>query len=149
MKKIFILFAVMLFSFAVYGNAEQQIGTFSANSYAPTNAVISFDQLDAATDYTMKIKLTSTNGKIIYKNVLYQVTIASITTNVIYRLQGSLDGVNWFALDSVDITKTADSTYSVNYTGSGQIVFIRLYWVSESGGTSATIDVKAKMYKED
>jgi hypothetical protein len=49
-------------------------------------------------------------------NIIFQVTVASIGLNVVVRFEGSLDGVNFFNLDSTgDTTLTANGTtgYSV------------------------------------
>jgi uncharacterized pyridoxamine 5'-phosphate oxidase family protein len=147
MKRYLIIGIILLFVIPTNIFAAAQVGTINAEQYANDNKVLTFDQLTAATDNTQKIYLLSENNKaIIYKNILWQIKVAGITTNVVYRLEGSLDGDNWFTLHSANITKTADGTYSIDYRGNGQILYIRLYWVSESGGTATTIDVKAKVY---
>lgn len=80
------------------------------------------------------------------------VTVASINTNVIIALEGSLDGTNYFEIpvdNSSDVatgaltlnrmTITANGTYSLhvkNYS----LNSIRLNFVSEAGGSAATID---------
>jgi len=144
MKHITICFLFLtIFSLNVYGAA--QTGTDNAEFYFYDNKVITYEQLTTAADNTNKLFLVSSDGKIIFTRVVFQVVIAGITTNVIYRLEGSLDGDNWSAFDS-NITKTANGTYFVNYVGEGQIRYIRLYWVSEAGGTAATLDIKAKVY---
>ena len=73
-----------------------------------------------------------------------------MVTSVSVQLQGSLDNVNWFNLsyNEQNDTYTSDGTYSLKYQGYGEINYIRLYWASEAGGTSATIDVKAKVYPD-
>jgi len=126
--------------------AAAQVGTMNAEQYVNDHTVMTFDQLTAAADNTQKIYLLSSDRMIIYRNILWQVKVASMTTNVVYRLEGSLNGTDWFNLDSVNITKTADGTYSIDYRGTGQILYIRFYWVSESGGTAATIDVSCLAY---
>ena len=76
----------------------------------------------------------------IFSHVLQNV-VTAITTNVIVRSEGSLDGTNWFNLDAneTDTTYTANGTYAMAYNGT--LKFIRLNFVSEAGGTAAEIAV--------
>lgn len=73
-----------------------------------------------------------------------QYTIASIDTNVVLRVEGSLDNSNWFNLDfdGQDVTETADGTDSFQYDCDGDLPWARLKFVSESGGIAATIALK-------
>lgn len=103
----------------------------AVQSYA--NGIIvtkTFDQLEA-TGSTSSICVTPCNNHTI------QYTIATINTNVVTRIEGSLDGTNWFALVS-DVTDTANGTYFHQFTG--KIKEIRFTFVSEADGTNATID---------
>ena len=104
--------------------------------------------MDTAAQATEMIDLVSKDGKHIVKNVNFQIVVAGIVTNVVVRIQGSLDGLNWPNTDYLgdDKTMSADGAYSYYYEGKGDIRFIRLYFVSESGGTAATIDTKVKFY---
>ena len=70
-----------------------------------------------------------------------QYKIAAIDTSVAVRLEGSLDNTNWGNLDAdeADTTQTANGTYFLNYKG--KIPYVRFNFVSEAGGTGATIDV--------
>lgn len=82
-----------------------------------------------------------------------QLTIASINTNVVVQLEGSVDGTNFFILPLEGVvisglaitanvaTITANGTYLL-YVKDVAITKIRLKFVSESGGTAATIDTK-------
>jgi hypothetical protein len=66
------------------------------------------------------------------------VTIAEIDTNVVVRLDGSIDGTNYAPIIAAQtITNNGTSVYSV----SGRPVkFIKAVFVSESGGdNSATV----------
>lgn len=76
----------------------------------------------------------------IQDNVLFQVTVSSIGTNVVIRLEGSLDATNWFNLDSgeADTTITANSTtaYSVSQV---PVPYVRGRLVSLSGGTPSVV----------
>ena len=69
-------------------------------------------------------------------NMTFQVTVASIGTNVVVRFEGSLDGTNYFNLDqsNTDTTLTANGTYGFALSGC-PVKFTRLRLVSLSGGT--------------
>lgn len=69
-----------------------------------------------------------------------QFKLANKNTSVTVRGEGSLDGTNWFNLDSTnsDTTVSANGTYAFTFEGS--ITYIRFNFVSESGGTAATLD---------
>lgn len=87
------------------------------------------------------------------KDHTVQVKVASINTNVVVQLEGSVDGTNFFILplegvvvSGITITAnvatiTANATYLL-YVKDVAIKNIRLNFVSESGGTAATIDTK-------
>ncbi len=64
-------------------------------------------------------------------------TVASIDTTVVMRLEGSHDNTNWYNLHSADTTITEDGTYHLDFLG--PLRYIRLTFVSETGGTGATI----------
>lgn len=69
-------------------------------------------------------------------NLTFQVTVANIGTNVVIRLEGSLDGVGYFALQDAtraDTTITANGVYG--FTVYAPVQFVRLRLVSISGGT--------------
>lgn len=86
------------------------------------------------------------------KNHTTSVTVASINTNVLLQVEGSVDGTNYFKLPLEDVvvsglaitsnvaTITANGTYLL-YVKDVTIKNIRTNFVSESGGTAATIDV--------
>lgn len=64
-------------------------------------------------------------------------TVATINTNVVIRLEGSIDGTNYAPI-------IADQTISANGTtvysiGDRPVKFIRPNFVSESGGTAAVV----------
>lgn len=65
------------------------------------------------------------------------VTVATINTNVVVRLEGSIDGTNYAPI-------IADQTISANGTtvysvGGRPVKYIRPRFVSESGGTAAVV----------
>jgi hypothetical protein len=76
------------------------------------------------------------------RNHTFQVKVASINTNIAVRCEGSLDGTNWFNLydSEANTTITADGTY-LFHKSQFTTKYVRFYFVSESGGTAATIDI--------
>ena len=116
--------------------------------YVGDNKVISLTQLTAASTGTEAINLKSEDSKSIYTNVLFAITIAAINTDVSVCIQGSLDNVNWFNVDVDEGYEkyTANGTYAMRYDGEGEILYLRLYFYAETGGTDATIDCKAKVF---
>jgi hypothetical protein len=83
--------------------------------------------------------------------ISYQVTVANINTTVTIQVEASVDGTNYGVIPIRDslitvaadktVTLTANGTYIFSWAGSGR--FIRFRFVSEVGGTAATLDVKA------
>ena len=112
------------------------MATYEGYQYMKQGKTITFTQLIAAGS-TDSVKVIGC------KNFAYQYTIAAINTNVIVRAEGSLDNSNWFNLDIDDVntTQTANGAYAFQYDGDGEIAYTRFTWVSEAGGTAATIDV--------
>ena len=68
-------------------------------------------------------------------NLTFQVTVKDVGTNVVIRMEGSLDNENYFnlAARNVDYTLTENGTYG--YVLFAPVQFIRLRLVSISGGT--------------
>ena len=65
------------------------------------------------------------------------VTVASINTNVIVRLDGSIDGTNYAPIIAAQtITSNGTSVYSV---ADRPVKFVKAVFVSEAGGTDATV----------
>lgn len=78
-----------------------------------------------------------------YRNITCQYVVAAINTSITVRQEGSNDGTNWFNLSSIG----ADTTITTNGVYSFVLSDISLYrtrfnFVSETGGTAATIDVR-------
>lgn len=67
-------------------------------------------------------------------------TVAVINTNVILRAEGTIDGTIAFPLAATDSTITANGSTVITY--SGPLTHIRVNFVSEDGGTDATVDAK-------
>jgi hypothetical protein len=74
---------------------------------------------------------------IVAKNFSLFVTVASVNTNVIVALEGSIDGTNWSKIIA-NTTLTANGTTHYN-SANHPVKFIRPVFVSESGGTAATV----------
>lgn len=89
---------------------------------------------------------TSAFSLVGYNKATVSVVVASINTNVVLRVEGSMNGTNWFNLNAsnVDTTITANGTYGFN-ASSVVADSIRLTFVSESGGTAATIDATVRV----
>jgi len=79
------------------------------------------------------------SGSAINKHV-FQITLAAKNTSVDVNIEGSIDGTNWFKIKSSDIQYTANGTYYIE-AHDLQVTFIRFDFVSEVGGTAATLDV--------
>lgn len=73
-------------------------------------------------------------------NLVFQVTVSSIGTNVVIRLEGSVDATSWFNLDASegDTTLAANGTtaYSVSQV---PVPYVRGRLVSVSGGTPSVV----------
>jgi hypothetical protein len=74
---------------------------------------------------------------IVAKNFSLFVTVASVNTNVIVALEGSIDGTNWSKIIA-NTTITANGTTHYNLANH-LMRYIRPIFVSESGGTAATV----------
>jgi hypothetical protein len=73
-----------------------------------------------------------------------QVKVASVSTNVVVRVEGSLNGTDFFNLDTSDKTLTANGVYFYNYTDL-PLKTIRCNLVTITGGTpTVTFAVSAK-----
>ena len=70
------------------------------------------------------------------------VTIAAINTNVVLRIEGTIDGTNAFNLSDSDTDTTITANGSYAFMASGILTGIRVNFVSESGGTDSTVDAK-------
>lgn len=100
---------------------------------------------DSSFDVTSLTTLTATGVTDAQKTtgayLSLQVTVADIGTNVVIRLEGSLDGTSYFNLseNEVDFTLTANGTYG--YVLFAPVQFVRLRLVSISGGTPSVATV--------
>ena len=73
-------------------------------------------------------------------NIAFQVQVSSIGTNVVIRLEGSLDAINWFNLDGTEV----DTTLTVNGTtayalSQVPVPYVRGRLVSLSGGSPIVV----------
>jgi len=74
---------------------------------------------------------------IVSKNYSFFVTVANINTNVIVALNGSIDGTNWSkVIANTTITSNGTTHYNL---ANHPLQYIQPVFVSESGGTAATV----------
>jgi hypothetical protein len=74
--------------------------------------------------------------------ITYQVTVATITTSVVIRFEGSLDGVNYFNLNQDDADYTILTNGTTGYCLSGcPINYARLRLVTINGGSPSVATV--------
>jgi hypothetical protein len=76
-----------------------------------------------------------------YNTNNFQFTILTINTSVTVRIEISNDNLTWVNVDpnDNDIIKTTNGTYAISVNIPGR--YMRFVFVSEVGGTDATIDV--------
>jgi hypothetical protein len=84
--------------------------------------------------------VTDFQGLGVQDNVVFQVTVSSIGTNVVVRLEGSLDATSWFNLDAgeADTTLTANGTTAYAVT-QAPVPYVRGRLVSLSGGSPSVV----------
>ena len=71
------------------------------------------------------------------QNYTLFVTVASINTNVVVALNGSIDGTNWSKIiANQTITSNGTSHYNI---ANHPVKYVQPIFVSESGGTAATV----------
>jgi hypothetical protein len=76
-------------------------------------------------------------------NFVFQITVATIGTNVVVRAEGSLDGVSYFNLGSGDTTLTANGTTKLTFSDT-PVKYVRGRLVSISTGSpSVTFVISA------
>jgi len=73
-------------------------------------------------------------------NHVFQIKLANKDTSVDVNLEGSLDGTNFFKIKAADVQYTTDGMYYLTETDL-QVKYVRFSFVSEIGGTAATLDV--------
>jgi hypothetical protein len=73
-------------------------------------------------------------------NLVFQVTVSSIGTDVVIRLEGSLDATSWFNLDPIeaDTTLTANGTTAYAVT-QAPVPYVRGRLVSLTGGSPSVV----------
>ena len=77
-----------------------------------------------------------------FSNHTFTYVVTGINTNVVLRPEGSVDGTTYFTLDDdlLDTTLTANGTF-MDRKASFYAKYVRVRFVSESGGTNASIKV--------
>jgi len=81
--------------------------------------------------------LVQLGDRINTRNYVLFTTVASINTNVIVALNGSIDGTNWSKIIA-NQTITANGTTHYNIANH-PVKYVQPIFVSESGGTAATV----------
>ena len=71
------------------------------------------------------------------KNIGFYVTVVSVNTNVVVRLDGSIDGTNYAQLIT-DQTITGNGTQYYGLANT-PVKYVKPVFVSESGGTTAVV----------
>lgn len=136
MRKLLVALTCLLLFYSIHAAGDQ---TWVTNS-AQNNTVVVCDTLKAAgsTD-TLKVKpYAQLLNKIEKLSVQY--TIADVNTNVVVALEGSHNGTNWTNLDEDgNTTQTANGTYG--FEADTLYIYYRFRFISETGGTDATIYV--------
>ena len=101
---------------------------------------------DVATLETLTAAGTTSAQKTAGADLTFQATVSSIGTNVVIRFEGSLDGTNYFNLNSSnsDTTITGNGTYGFSLSGC-PVLYVRLRLVSVSGGTPSVATVVGTM----
>jgi len=84
-----------------------------------------------------EVMLVQRGEAIVARNYVLFVTVASINTNVVVALNGSIDGTNWSkVITNQTITSNGTTHYNlVNHP----LLYVQPIFVSESGGTAATV----------
>lgn len=72
-------------------------------------------------------------------NHTFQVVVANKNTSVDYNVQGSVDGTNYFDLESSDVQQTTNGAYYLTYANL-PLVKVRCSMRAEVGGTAVTLD---------
>ena len=80
--------------------------------------------------------------KVTAESLTFQITTSGVSTNVVVRMEGSLDNTNFFNLDGgeADTTLTADGTFGYALSNV-PVKHVRVRLVSISGGTPTVSSV--------
>ena len=104
-------------------------------------AVLPYKQFSAETQLNAT-GTTAAQDVTQFNYLTYQYKVASIGTSIVVRMEGSVDGTNWFNLSptNTDTTITANGTYA--FIASGVALYrVRFNLVTITGGTP-TVDVR-------
>jgi len=80
--------------------------------------------------------------KVVSESLTFQITTSSVSSNVVIRMEGSLDDTSFFNLDEseLDTTLTTNGTFAFALNGT-PVKFVRVRLVSISGGTPTVASV--------
>ena len=137
---------LLMYGFS-FGSEATEIEDVAPAEFAPFKPV-AMDQLSApgVTDEIETLDFNRASAAIV---------VATIDTNAVFRLEGSMDGTKWFpiAIEDTSVTGLAISGAEATITANGPFYlvsekiscnFARARFVSESGGTAAVADITMK-----
>jgi len=116
-----------------YNLSVDAMNTVDVSPAVTRTMLVSFTQLTAPGS-------TADVNVLDFHHHTFQIVVANIDTNVVVRVEGSLDGTNYFNTATGDTTYTANGTYMLEISNF-KSKFLRFTFVSEAGGANATIDV--------
>lgn len=133
MKRFLLVsFLMGLFIANVFGT--QRSGSWSSTIFG----IYVFDSL-SVTDTTMSINVQKYVGKGPALFQLWQVLPANLVTTDTVMVQGSVDNVLWFNLDSGNKTTVLTSTTPQGILANVQVNYTRLIFLGQTGGTTPKI----------
>ena len=123
-----------------------------AREYVHNASLIELGELSTAGQSTAPVRLVGESGgrKIVYQRLTFQLVVAlGGSKSVTLQAEGNLDNSadNWANLDVSGLSTiiATGGTYILTYEGSGEVGYTRLTFVSEAGGSDATIQVKLRV----
>ena len=112
----------------------------SADSISTTVSQVSFTETQLTA-----VGTTTSRSMVGYNQALITATVANINTNVVVRVEISNDGTNWTNASVLNTDTTITTNKTEAFVFSGCPANIRFNFVSESGGTAATINVIVRL----
>ena len=132
MKRIILIFIVMLLLFSLIVPAQ----------------LIRFNMTDSA------IMIAPGNSAAVYcgyryNKILWYFTVANINTSVAVTLQAKIGTAEWTNVWADSLVYTANGNYGLEWFGAALADSLRLRFLYEIGGTTATITHQASMVGGD
>lgn len=116
----------------------------AAEVFTTGSTPYAFTQLDASGNTTDYLNVSN------FRDHTMQVKVSSISVNVTFRIEGSLDGTNWFGMDpslngqmdtSGNMIATANQMYYMRFADT-PLKFIRGNYIAATTGAPAKLDFK-------